>query len=135
MTDTAIEFQFEGEGAKDTAWEFAELLESRAGLSLTVQHRPSGSDPPARGTIVEILSLVLTVPSAIMSVEQLITWIKKKRRPADAEAKIGRRVRISLRVHDLDETMNEEDMKDLLVLLEQAAGRGDLKSEERRGSP
>jgi hypothetical protein len=138
MMDTAIEFRFEGEDAVDLASQFAELVKERVGLAPAVERGPAGAGAQTRGVdpnlMVAILSLVLTVPSTMLSLGQLTDWLKKKRRvaPAAAAAPPRQSVRISIRGHDLTETMNEEDMKALLELLEQAAGRGGARGERRQ---
>ena len=133
MTDTTIEveFEFEGEDASDAAWELSERLASRVGISPSVRRHPSGSAPPTRSPVVEILSLLLTLPSAIISTDQLVAWIKKRRQATGEQDMSVRKTRILIRIHEVVESMDEGDMSALVDLLEQAKRADESRTEPR----
>ncbi|WP_437928349.1 hypothetical protein WMF37_03650 [Sorangium sp. So ce291] len=128
MTDTVFELKFEGEGASDAAWECAEQLKRRAGVRPEVRHGAAGQGQPTRGPdpglLVDILALVLSVPGAIMSADQLLTWIKKRRLAAGAAPEASLTLKISLHGAGADEPLSKEDVRALLDLLERAARGG-----------
>ncbi|WP_437734824.1 hypothetical protein [Sorangium sp. So ce1335] len=129
MTDGVFELRFEGEGASDTAWEFTEDLRRRTGMRPEVRHGAAGDGQPTRGPdpglLVDILALVLSIPGAIMSADQLVRWIKKRRGDADAAPEASPTLRISLHGAGADAPLSKEDMRALLALLERAARGGD----------
>ncbi|WP_437590683.1 effector-associated constant component EACC1 [Sorangium sp. So ce1000] len=136
MTETVFELKFEGEGASDAAWEFAEHLKRRAGVRPEVRRGAAAPGQPTRGAdlglLVDVLALVLSVPGAILSADQLLTWLKKRRGAAHAAPEASPTLTISLHGAGADGPLSKEDMKALLDLLERAARGGDAEQSGAR---
>lgn len=127
MTNAEIELHVEGPAAEDLAMELSELLELRLGATIRVERPPSPDGVQHRGIdpalAVSVLSLVVSLPSTVLSTIQLVEWLQKRRAAASAAPREGeaRTVRIAVRGSDETLTLHELDAR---AAVEQLAPAG-----------
>ncbi len=96
MADTEIELYFEGEGADDLAWELARRIEKRLGAPVRVQRPPSAQPSRDLALAVGIISLVVSLPGAVMSTAQVVEWWQKRKKASATVAPEGLKIRIAI---------------------------------------
>lgn len=135
MVDAEIEIHVEGIAAEDLAMDLFELVDRRLGVKPRVERPPPPEGAQHRGPdpalAISVLSLIVSVPSAVLSTTQIVEWLKARRGRATTASPEGRIVRITVRGLDTTAIVNEEDARDAVELLAQAAGEDQPKATRR----